>query len=99
LGYDNRRKGTTADLRLNIFSERLSEVSLGGTPNIFEQPRPNLKFAFAQNIFGGLTIKFSGSNLLEPGMKKVHHFKGNDYPYQEYETYRSFSLGLTYQIG
>lgn len=98
LSYDNITSGTTAGLYYNIFGERLSEVSLGGTPNIYEQPRGTLDLTASQRVWSGLTIKASGKNLLDTSIRKVHHFKEVDYVSREHKLGRTYSLGLTYNI-
>ena len=85
-------------LYYNIFGERLSEVSLGATPDIYEQPKPTLNFNFTQRVFDGFNASFSANNILNSPVKKVYHFKGEDYVYQEYKTGMNVSLGLNYTL-
>lgn len=98
LSYDNVTSGTSVGLFYNIFGERLSEVSLGGTPNIYEQPRGALDVTFSQRVWSGLTVKAAGKNLLNSSIRKVHHFKGVDYVSREHKLGRIFTLGLTYNL-
>ncbi len=98
LSYDNVVTGTAAGLYYNIFGERLSEVSLGGTPNLYEQPRGTLDLTASQRVWGNITLKAAGKNLLDSSVRKVHHFKGRDYVSREHRLGRTFTLGLTYNI-
>jgi hypothetical protein len=98
LTYNNTKTSTSASIFYNIFGERLSEVSLGGTPNVFEQPSSIFDFTISQKLWYGLSIKASAKNLLNPAMRKVHHFKGKDYVYHEYKRGRSFSIGISYNL-
>ena len=98
LSYDNFENGTAAGFYYNLFGRRLAEVSLGGTPNVYELPRGSLDFTFAGNFNHAYRIKFSAKNLLNPDVRKVYPFKGIDYVAQEYTRGRSFSLGLTYEV-
>ena len=98
LAYDNYESGTAAGFYYNIFGRRLSEVSLGGTPNVYEMPRGSLDFTFARDFNHAYRIKFRAKNLLNPQVRKIYPFKGVDYVAQEYTRGRSFSLGLTYKL-
>ena len=98
LAYDNFQSGTAAGFYYNIFGRRLSEVSLGGTPNVYEMPRGSLDFTFARDFNHAYRIKFSARNLLNPEVRKIYPFKGVEYVAQEYTRGRSFSLGLTYKV-
>ncbi|OQX91962.1 MAG: hypothetical protein B6D58_05360 [candidate division Zixibacteria bacterium 4484_95] len=99
LGYDNNNYGTKADLNFSVFSERLSEVSIGGTPNIYELPQPSLNFIISQKLISRLNFKLSARNLLNTSARKVYHFKKHDYIYQEHKKGRSISAGISYVIG
>ncbi len=98
LSYNNHDTRTVAGLSFNVFGERISEVSKGGTPDVYEQPQPSLNLLFSQNLIGGLGFKFSAKNIFDSSVKKVHHFKGNDFIKEEYKYGRSFSFGLSYNI-
>jgi TonB-dependent receptor len=96
--YENLGKGVAANLHYNVFGERLSEVSKGGTPDIYEQPMHTLDFNVSYRIITGLKFKASAKNILEASVEKVHHFKGEDYTYQSYKPGRTLSLGVSYEI-
>jgi TonB-dependent receptor len=99
LTYDNSESKTMANLSFNVFGERLSEVGQQGTPDIYEQPLPMLNIILSQGLIRNVALKMSVKNLLDGSVKKVHHFKDNDYIYQAYDKGRTFSVGLSYNIG
>ena len=96
--YDHEYWGTTATVVYNIWGKRLAEVSLGGTPNAFEQPRGMLDFNLSQRITDGLQIKFSAKNILDAKYEKSHEFKGKNYTQELYSLGRTFSLGLSWSM-
>ncbi len=98
LGYANRDFGTSVNVFYNVFGRRLSEVSLGGTPNVFEQPRGMLDMTLSQRIWRGLSLKFGAKNLLNSSMRKAHTFKGEDFVVGEHKTGRTFTFGTSYNI-
>lgn len=96
--YDNPGTSTKLAVIYNVFGERLSEVSLGGAPDIYEQPRHSLDFTASQALWNGISMKFSAKNLLDAEFKKEHTYKGQSFVYQSYKTGQSFSLGLSYNM-
>ena len=98
LGYDNSQTGTTVSIFYNLFGKRLSEVSLGGTPNVFEQARGTLDLTLSQRIWKRLTLKASAKNLFDTSIRKAHTFKGQDFVVAEYKSGRTVSFGTTFSI-
>jgi len=94
--YDNTDTGTLVSVHYNVFGERLSEVSTGGTPNAFEQPAGMLDITGSQRLWDRVTLKFSAKNLLDPDIRKVHPFNNEEYIRSLYKRGRTFSLGFSY---
>lgn len=96
LAYVNYESGTDAGLHYNVFGERLSDVSLGGTPDVFEQPRNMLNFTFSQSLVDNLRLKFSARNILDARMERLYRFKGQEYFNTQYDLGTTFALGFSY---
>lgn len=96
LAYVNYESGTDVGLHYNVFGERLSDVSLGGTPDVYEQPRNMLNFTFSQRLIENLNIKFSARNILDARMERLYRFKGQEYFNTQYDLGTNFSLGFSY---
>ncbi len=96
LAYVDYESGTDVGLHYNVFGERLSDVSLGGTPDVYEQPRNMLNFTFSQRLIENLNIKFSARNILDARMEKLYRFKGQEYFNTQYDLGTNFSLGFSY---
>ena len=96
--FDSQRTGTLVSLHYNIFGRRLSEVSLGGTPDVFEEPFGVLDLTGSQRIRKGLTFRFSLKNILDPDIIKYHPFNGDEYVRTGFRRGRTFSFGLSYSI-
>jgi outer membrane receptor protein involved in Fe transport len=96
--YSNEQWGTTASLYYNIFGERLSVVSANITPDVFEQPLPQLDLIISQRLTPQLSLKFTARNLLDRDYKKVYKFNDQEYIFQSYRKGTSISLRLNYQI-
>jgi len=98
LGYDNINSGTYVSLFYNVFGDRLAEVSIGGTPDVFERSRPMLDFTLSQSVYSNFNVKLTVKNILNSPYKLTHEFKGSEYVRTEYKTGTSFSLGIGYSL-
>ncbi len=98
LNYNSLESRTNVNLSYNVSGQRLSVVSTGGTPNVFEQPRPQLDFKIIQGFNDHFSIDFSAQNLLDSPFKLTQEFKGTEYIYQSYSIGRTYSIGLAYKF-
>lgn len=97
LAYVNDSIGLNTGINFNMFGPRIAAVSRGGTPNVYEQPRPTLDFSIGK-AFGNWSLRLRARNLLDPKYEKVQTLKDVDYIFSSYRIGRTFSLGLTYTI-
>lgn len=98
VAYQNPDFGTSISLYYNVFGERISAVTLGGTPDVYEQPRDLIDLIVSQRLYRGISIKFAVRNLLDDPVEHVHHYKGTDYFNTRYYTGRDYSVGFSYTI-
>jgi len=98
LAYQNNNSGTTAGLFYNVAGERLAEVTLGATPDVYERPKQMLDLNISQRIYEGIDMKFGIKNILDSKTRNVIEYKGKEYTYSEYSNGRSFTVGLSYSL-
>jgi outer membrane receptor protein involved in Fe transport len=99
ISYDNQKTGTHATLLYNRFGKRLSEVSQGATPDIFEAPRTTVDLTLSQQIFTGVNFRLSGKNLTDAAyVKKYGEYKGKEEIYQQYKPGVTYSVGVSYSL-
>lgn len=98
LAYDNAATGTSASAFFHVFGDRLAEVSLGGTPDVFERSRPMLDVSVSQKAFDRWTVSAGARNLLNSRSLLSHHYKGQEFVRSEHMIGMSLSLGLSYSI-
>ncbi|NIR52534.1 TonB-dependent receptor [candidate division KSB1 bacterium] len=96
--YSNSESKTTLSLSFNTFGDRLSSVSIGGTPDVLERRRNQLNFNASQAIFNFLTLKFGVKNILNDSYTESYEFKGDEFIYQEYKLGRVYSFGASYSL-
>ncbi len=98
LHYDHMKSDLAMGLYLNLFGKRLSNVSLGGTPDVYERPRAELDFTGSKGLLNHLDLKFGVKNILDSKYKEAYEFKGQEFTYLEYGFGRSYSIGLSYKF-
>jgi outer membrane receptor protein involved in Fe transport len=98
IAYNNSERNIDATLSFNMFGDRLSIVGSEGTPDIFEQARPQLDFTISKRFKENLSVRLSAQNLLDPEYKLQSSFKGEDYVYSDYRIGRTISMSLSYTI-
>jgi hypothetical protein len=98
LSYDNPERRINANINYNVQGERLSAVSTGALPNVFEQPRPVLDVNVKKGFSDKLSLKISATNLLNSGYRFTQEFRDKEYNYSSYKLGQSFSLGLSFLI-
>jgi len=98
LSYSNPETGTNLSAFYNVFGKRMTEVSVGGTPNVFEFSRNQVDLVFDQRIVSDIKAKISVKNLLKEDFERGHTFKGNDFLVEKFELGRSFSVGVSYSF-
>ena len=98
LGYQDDDLGLSASLFYNVFGERLYAVSVGGVPDLFEQPRHVVDFVASQRLLSNFTLKLSAKNLLNDPFLIQHELGGQNYITNRYTYGRTFSVGVSYSL-
>ena len=98
LGYLNLESGTDINITVNTFGDRLSRVSIGGTPNVFEKGRTRIDLVASQRLVGNLSVKVQALNLLNPPIREFHTFKGVEYDMVRNLNGRMFTLSFAYKF-
>lgn len=98
LAYENLESGTSASVAFNRFGERLSSVTLGGAPNIFEQPRNDLYLSVGQSFFRMLEVRLSIDNVLNSDFTELQRYKGGEFVTHAYDYGRTVKMSVSYNL-
>jgi TonB-dependent receptor len=105
LDYDNPRTGTSLMTSFNMVGERLIQVQLDGTPDLYSRPAPMLDVVFSQRLMKRFTLKGFVKNILNPAFREVYStprtnglYHGVRYIRHEFYRGTEYSLGLTYRL-
>ncbi len=93
-----KKRGWSSNLSFNIVGKRITYITIGGTPNIYELPRPLLNFNIAKELGDHFGVKLSASNLLDAKFQEVMTYRGVNYASQTYNSGIGFSVGLSYKL-
>ncbi len=94
IAYNDYEGGLDVSMTYNVFGPRLSTVTLGGTPDVYEQPHASLNFVARKKFDNGMYVKLGVKNLLDTAIEFTQEFKGTEYIYQSYTKGTSISLGF-----
>lgn len=90
--WDHRPWGTTATLVFNLSGPRIAIAGLA-TPDVYEQPAPQLDFLVSQRLGEHFKLRLAVRNLLDPRVERTY---GRDPGAPRYSSYqRGLGLGLS----
>ena len=96
-GYENPEAGTSINVFLNRFGDRLQTVSRNGV-DIFERARSTLDVKASQRLLRGVTAKVSVKNALNSEEIVSQTFKGNEFVNDRRPIGRTISVGVSYSF-
>jgi len=98
LGFNSEKIGLSANMVFNMTGERISLVTKGGTPDVFQQPVPVLDLNIKQNLNKHFVLTLKANNLLNALNQQAYTYKGVDYSYYEFSMGRVFGIGISYHF-
>lgn len=98
LSYQGLENGVTVDLNTNIFGDRLSDVTLGANPDVFERGYVTTDLIVSKAFKNNISTKLSLKNLFDPEIKESSELNGTEYIYQSYRRGRTISLSVSYKL-
>lgn len=98
LSYLNPDYDLTIDLNTNYFGDRLSDVTLGANPDVFERGYVTTDLIVSKGFANNFSAKLSLKNLFDPRIKRSSRLNGDEYIYHAYSRGRSISLSISYKL-
>jgi TonB-dependent receptor len=101
--YSNKKLGTDITTSFNMVGERLIQVNLDGTPDLYTRPLPVLDLVFTQQLTKRMQLKGFAKNILDRPYEEVYAnpgtggmFYGTKYLRRSYRRGTELMLGVTY---
>jgi TonB-dependent receptor len=99
LHYDNTDLGLYANAGFNMEGKKIVIISERFTPDVYEQPYPDMNFNIGKTLFDKFTIEFSADNLLNPIFQQNITLRNGDvYPFRQYTEGRKYAISISYSI-
>lgn len=105
INYSRPEKGTDITATFNMTGERLIQVNLDGTPDLYSRPNPVLDLVFSQHLIKRLQLKGYAKNILDRPLEEVYAnpntggtYYGKKYVRRSYKRGTELMLGLTYTL-
>ena len=98
VAWYNPRYAFSTNISFNRFGDRLSRVSLGSSPDVYERAYSTLNASFNKNFGKSISVSLSANNILNPKVTYSQRFKGNEYLYQQYQNGTTYSFGVKYSL-
>ena len=98
ISYENKGMKLKSNLGFNVSGKTLAVVTKGDTPNIYNQPSPNMNFNISKGLGNKFEIKLSAGNILDSVKKKTYTYQGKEYIYRSHTLGRTYSFSLSYKI-
>lgn len=103
VNYTNKKLGMDITSSFNMVGERLIQVNLDGTPDLYTRPMPVLDLVFSQRLLKGLVLKGFAKNILDRAYEEVYanpgtggKFYGTKYLRRGYKRGAELMIGITY---
>ncbi len=94
--YNNADLGLNANVAFNVEGEKIVILSKFQTPDVYEQPYPELNFNIGKQVFDNFEISLSAENLLNPVFEQSFELDREIYPFRKFSRGRKFSISLSY---
>lgn len=98
LAYQNDSLDFNASIAFNVQGEKLVLATVGGLPDIYQQPTPAMDVTLTKNIGEHFGVRFRARNLINPVDRKTYTFQGVSYDWLANTSGRNFALTLSYRI-
>lgn len=99
VNYNNQNIGLYSNLAFNVQGPKIVIISKRFTPDVYEQPFPQLNFNIGKTLYNKFTLEIAVDNILNPKFEQnITMSDGSTYPYSKYSLSRSYSLSISYKL-
>jgi outer membrane receptor protein involved in Fe transport len=95
--WEVKRWGTSFTAVASVFGPRITIAGLA-TPDIYEQPAPQLDFIVSQRIGEHFKLRFTARNVLDPTFQRTYGKDAASPVFQDFKRGMAFGLSLGYEF-
>jgi len=98
LTYLDSDKGWESSIAFNVSGRKLYNIALRATPDVYEEPAPQLDFKISKRFGSNYSVAFTAKNILNPMFERTQEYRGVTYIADSYQTGTLLGLNLAYFI-
>lgn len=98
INYTNDSIGLSINASFNVSGEKLVLITPGGTPDVYDQPRPSLDLSINYKLSEKINLNMKARNLLDPEYRQIYSYNNQEYDFQSFNRGRLFSFGISYNF-
>ncbi len=98
LTYLDNEKGWESSVAFNVSGRKLYNIALRATPDVYEEPAPQLDFKLSKRFGSNYSVSFTARNLLNPMFKRTQEYRGVTYIADSYQIGTQLGLSVAYFI-
>ncbi|HPH19972.1 MAG TPA: TonB-dependent receptor, partial [Haliscomenobacter sp.] len=98
LSYLNPSKGWESTLAFNVSGQKLYNIALFATPDVYEQEFPLLNYKISKRFASNYQLSFTARNILNSVNKRTQAFNGREYIAESFTVGTGLGLSLAYFI-
>jgi len=98
LTYLNPEKGWESSIAFNVSGRKLYNIALRATPDVYEEPAPQLDFKISKRIGKNYSVAFTARNILNPMFERTQTYKGVTYIADSYQAGTLLGFNVAYFI-
>jgi TonB-dependent receptor len=96
LSYVDSERGTEAAVSFNVSGNKLYQIALVATPDIYEKAIPMLNIKLQQRVLKHFNVSFNVQNVLGSKLTRYQEFNGREYIAESYKLGALYRLGISY---
>ncbi|MDZ4681793.1 MAG: TonB-dependent receptor [Saprospiraceae bacterium] len=98
LTYLDSEKGWESSIAFNVSGRKLYNIALRATPDIYEEPAPQLDFKISKRFGKNYSVAFTARNILNPMFERTQTYKGVTYIADSYQAGTLLGFNVAYFI-
>jgi outer membrane receptor protein involved in Fe transport len=98
LTYLDYEKGWESSIAFNVSGRKLYNIALRATPDVYEEPAPQLDFKISKRIGKNYSVAFTAKNILNPMFERTQEYKGVTYIADSYQAGTLLGFNVAYFI-
>lgn len=98
LTYLDFEKGWESSIAFNVSGRKLYNIALRATPDVYEEPAPQLDFKISKRFGKNYSVAFTAKNILNPMFERTQEYKGVTYIADSYQAGTLLGFNVAYFI-